>query len=130
MLHGDGSVVFVDSGYKGVEKRPEIVAAQESGERRRDIDWHVAQHRSTINKMPDSPAKDIRCALKRLMAQVRARVEHPFHVVKNLFRHRKTRYKGLAKNAAQLFSLFGLANLVIDKRRLMALNSYGRGAPA
>lgn len=33
-----------------------------------------------------------------------AKVEHPFHVIKNLFRHRKTRYRGLAKNTAQLFT--------------------------
>ncbi|MGU7841648.1 transposase [Burkholderia sp. AW33-5] len=45
-------------------------------------------------------------ALERTKAQIRARVEHPFHVVKNLFRHRKVRYKGLLKNTAQRFSLF------------------------
>jgi IS5 family transposase len=53
------------------------------------------------------------------------KVEHPFHVVKNLFRHRKVRYKGLAKNEAQLFSLFGLANLVIAERRLLAFDARG-----
>jgi transposase, IS5 family len=51
-------------------------------------------------------------------AQLRAIVEHPFHVVKNLFRHRKVRYRGLAKNTAQLFSLFALANLVLARRLL------------
>ncbi len=56
---------------------------------------------------------------------MRAKVEHPFHVIKNLFRHKKVRYKGLAKNEAQLFSLFGLANLVIAKRRLLALDARG-----
>ncbi|SDX65945.1 transposase, partial [Thiocapsa roseopersicina] len=49
-----------------------------------------------------------------------ARVEHPFHVIKNLFRHRKVRYKGLAKNRAQLKVLFGLANLVLAKPALLA----------
>jgi hypothetical protein len=44
-------------------------------------------------------------------------------VVKNLFRHRKARYKGLAKNAAQMFSLFGLANIVIAKGHLLALHA-------
>jgi IS5 family transposase len=83
-----------------------------------------------IEKMADGAAKDIRRALERVKAQVCARVERPFHVVKNLFRYRKARYKGLAKNAAQLFSLFGLANLVIAKRRLMDGNRDGRGAPA
>jgi IS5 family transposase len=48
--------------------------------------------------------------LEKLKAGIRAKVEHPFHVIKNLFRHRKTRYRGLAKNEAQLFSLFGFAN--------------------
>ena len=62
---------------------------------------------------------------EQLKASVRAKVEHPFHVVKNLFRHKKVRYKGLAKNEAQLFSLFGLANLVIAKRRLLALHTRG-----
>jgi len=50
---------------------------------------------------------------------VRARVEHPFHVVKNLFRHRKVRYRGMLKNTAQLLTLFALANLVIAKRHLL-----------
>jgi transposase, IS5 family len=59
--------------------------------------------------------------LERVKAQIRARVEHPYHIVKNLFRHRKTRYRGLPKNDAHLHTLFALANLVIVKRRLLAL---------
>ena len=55
--------------------------------------------------------------LEHLKASVRAKVEHPFHVIKNLFRHCKTRYRGLAKNTAQLFTLFGFANLVLPGRR-------------
>ena len=61
---------------------------------------------------------------EQLKASVRAKVEHPFHVIKNRFGHRKVRYKGLAKNEAQLFSLFGLANLVIAKRQLLPLHDY------
>ena len=57
--------------------------------------------------------------LEKAKAQVRARVEHPFHIIKNLFKHRKVRYRGLAKNTAQLYSLFALANLVIARRALM-----------
>jgi IS5 family transposase len=45
-------------------------------------------------------------------------VEHPFHIVKNLFGYRKVRYRGLRKNLAQLHSLFALANLVIAGRIL------------
>jgi len=59
-------------------------------------------------------------AFEKAKAQVRALVEHPFHIIKNLFRHRKTRYRGLAKNTAQLHTLFALANLVIAKRMLLA----------
>jgi IS5 family transposase len=55
--------------------------------------------------------------LKHLKASVRVKVEHPFHFIKNLFRHRKKRYRGLAKNTAQLFTLFGFANLVLAERR-------------
>jgi IS5 family transposase len=62
---------------------------------------------------------------EQLKASVRAKVEHPFHVVKNLFRHRKVRYKGMAKNQGQLYSLFGLANLVIAKRSLMGRQARG-----
>ncbi|WP_017926237.1 transposase, partial [Thioalkalivibrio sp. HL-Eb18] len=50
-------------------------------------------------------------AAERHKAQLRSIVEHPFHVVKNLFGYRKVRYRGLKKNTAQLHSLFALANL-------------------
>ena len=56
-------------------------------------------------------------------------MEHPFHVVKNLFHYKKVRHKGLAKNKAQLYSLFGLANLVIIKKKLLAMVPQGTGAP-
>jgi IS5 family transposase len=56
--------------------------------------------------------------LEKTKASVRAKVEHCFHVVKCLFKHRKTRYRGLTKNNAQLFTLFGLANLVLARRYL------------
>ncbi len=61
------------------------------------------------------------------MASIRAKVEHPFHVIKTLFGYRKDRYKGLAKNQAQLFSLFGLANLVLPTRCKGRVN--GASAP-
>ena len=58
--------------------------------------------------------------IEQAKASIRAKVEHPFHVVKNLFRHRKTRYRGLDKNTKQLFTLFGLANLVLARKWLLA----------
>jgi IS5 family transposase len=46
-------------------------------------------------------------------------------VVKNRCGHRKVRYRGLEKNTAQLFTLFGLANLVLAKSRLLAPEARG-----
>ena len=63
--------------------------------------------------------------IEKLKASVRAKVEHPFRIVKNIFGMKKVRYKGLAKNTAQLFTLFGLANLLIVKRWLFAFNAQG-----
>jgi IS5 family transposase len=51
---------------------------------------------------------------------LRAKVEHVFHVVKNLLHHRKCRYKGLAKNTAHLNTLFAMANLMLSRRKLCA----------
>ena len=58
--------------------------------------------------------------IEQAKASIRAKVEHPFHVVKNLFRHRKTRYRGLDKNTQQFFTLFGLAKLVLARKWLLA----------
>ncbi|MGP9536283.1 transposase, partial [Halomonas sp. AOP42-E1-30] len=60
--------------------------------------------------------KTLLLAFEKTKASIRAKVEHPFHVIKNLFGYRKVRYKGLTKNQAQLFSLFALANLVLAGR--------------
>jgi IS5 family transposase len=56
--------------------------------------------------------------LEHLKASLRAKVEHPFHILKNLLGHRKARYRGLAKNTAQLYTLFGIANLMLARCRL------------
>jgi transposase, IS5 family len=125
VLHGQEAHAHGDAGYTGVEKRPEITQAQEQGKLRADIQWHVARKRGTIKQMADGLLKDLMLAAERAKAQIRARVEHPFHVVKNLFRHKKARYKGLAKNTAQLYSLFGLANLVIAKDKLLKPQAQG-----
>ena len=63
--------------------------------------------------------------VERVKAAVRAKVEHPFHIVKNRFGLKKVRYRGLTKNTAQLFTLFGLANLLIAKRQLFDLHARG-----
>jgi len=51
---------------------------------------------------------------------LRAKLEHAFRVIKRQFGHMKTRHRGLARNRAQLFTLFALGNLFLVRRRLMA----------
>ena len=58
--------------------------------------------------------------INRVIAMVWAKVEHPFWIVKRQFGHVKTRYRGMAKNRAQLVTLFALGNLFLMRRRLMA----------
>jgi IS5 family transposase len=114
LLHGREKEAHVDAGYLGVEKREEIAT------RHPDIAWQVAAKRGKVKAMTEGPLKALHQHLEKLKAKVRARVEHPFHIIKNLFKHRKTRYRGLAKNTAQLHTLFALANLVIAKVPLLA----------
>ena len=95
-----------------MEKRAEILT------RFPQVEWQVAAKRGRIKAMAEGKRKEVAQALEKAKAQLRAYVEHPFHVVKNLFRHRKVRYRGLAKNTAQLHTLFALANLVIAKPAL------------
>ena len=61
--------------------------------------------------MSEGWQKTMAQAYEKLKAQVRSRVEHPFHVVKNLFHYKKARYKGIDKNDSQLNMLFALSNL-------------------
>src|ERR687890_1198533 len=110
VLHGAEEDVFADAGYTGADKRPELED--------RDVCWNIAIKRSIIKALPKG-LRDLAEPVERALAQVRAWVEHPFHIVKNLFRHKKLRYRGLAKNTAQLHTLFALANLVIVKKTLL-----------
>ena len=90
------------------KKREEIAAAQAEGKIRRDVAWHIATKRGKIVQMAEGRVKQLRLAIERKKAQIRSLVEHPFHVIKNLFGHKKVSYKGLAKNRARMFSLFAL----------------------
>jgi IS5 family transposase len=114
LLHGQETQVHADAGYIGVEKREEITALN------RPIDWQIACKRGQLKKMEEGPEKETLKATEKAKASVRAFVEHPFHILKNIFRHRKVRYRGLAKNGHQLHTLFGLANLLIGARRTTA----------
>jgi IS5 family transposase len=111
LLHGREEAVFADAGYTGADKRPELED--------RDVSWNIAIKRSIIKALPKG-LRDLAEPVERALSQLRAWVEHPFHIVKNRFGHKKLRYRGLAKNTAQLRTLFALGNLVIVKKALLA----------
>ena len=110
LLHGQEQDVFADAGYQGVQKRPEISS------RKAQPQWHIAAKRGKIRAMPEGKLKEAIQKFEKIKAQVRSRVEHPFHILKNIFKYRKVRYRGLAKNTAQLHTLFALANLILARR--------------
>jgi len=114
LLHGEEEVVFADSGYRGVEKREEIQ------EQHPHVDWQIAMmpgKRKALNKA--KPSHALRDKLEKLKASIRAKVEHPFRVIKCQFGHRKTRYRGLVKNTNQLLVMFALSNLWMVRKRIL-----------
>lgn len=114
LLHGEETDVFADSGYRGVHKRDEVI------EDHAQVSWHVAMmpsHRKALDK--DTPLGAILDALEKTKARIRAKVEHPFRVIKCQFGHRKTRYRGLAKNTSQLLVMFALSNLWMVRKRIL-----------
>ena len=114
LLHGQEEVVFADSGYRGVEKRQEIQ------DKHAGVDWEIAMmpgKRKALDKTKASQALTDR--IEKIKASIRAKVEHPFRVIKCQFGHRKTRYRGLAKNTSQLLVMFALSNLWMVRKRMI-----------
>jgi len=112
LVHGEETDVFADAGYQGVSKREETQGIE--------VNWHVAMRpgkRKVLDK--DTPMGAIMDQLEQTKASIRAKVEHPFRVIKRQFGHVKVRYRGLAKNTAQLHTLFALSNLWMVRRTLL-----------
>ena len=113
LLHGEENMVGADAGYTGVEKRPEHQG--------REVIWQIAARRSTYKKLGKrSPLYKAKRKIEKAKAQVRAKVEHPFRVIKRQFGYVKTRFRGLAKNTVQLVTLFALSNLWMARRHLLS----------
>ena len=114
LLHGQEEVVFADSGYRGVHKREEVHAQHP------DVDWQIAMMLSQRKAMDKSkPINALKEQLEKLKASIRAKVEHPFRVIKCQFGHRKVRYRGLAKNTSQLLVMFAMSNLWMVRKRIL-----------
>ncbi|MGV1010770.1 MAG: IS5 family transposase [Dermatophilaceae bacterium] len=107
LVRCDDQVVYADAGYQGVEKRPDIVADQHLSK----VEWRVAARKGVLKTMPGPDRQ-----MESRKASVRAKVEHPFLILKRDFGFAKTRYRGLAKNLNLLHMGFASANLVMRAR--------------
>ncbi len=110
LLHGQEQTVHADAGYQGAHKRA----------RQRGRTWFIAAKRGRVKAMAEGELKEATKHVEYVKAAVRAKVEHPFRVVKRQFGYQKVRFKGLFKNTAQILTLFALSNLWMARRTLLA----------
>ena len=87
LLHGEEKVAYGDAGYEGLEKREEMV--------RTKVDCRIAMRAGKRRHLPDAGEGAVQRWMERAKAHVRAKVEHPFRVLKQQFGFWKTRLRGL-----------------------------------
>jgi len=116
LLHGQEADVFGDAGYQGADKRAD---AKESHK------WHVAMRPGKRRKLDkeNNPIDAMVNKVEKIKASIRAKVEHPFRVIKRQFGFTKVRYRGLKKNTLQLKTLFALSNLWMVRHQLMEIRA-------
>lgn len=113
LLHGEETDAFGDAGYQGAHKRPDA---------RADLNWHIAMRPGKRAALDKSKRIDsLIDQVEKIKAGIRAKVEHPFRVIKRQFGYVKVRYRGLAKNAAQTTTLFALSNLWMVRKKLASI---------
>jgi transposase, IS5 family len=112
LLHGQETDVLADAGYQGVGKREEAQGLA--------VNWHIAM------RPGKRAALDLKNALaakidqvEKIKASIRAKVEHPFRLIKQQFGYTKLRYRGLAKNTARLQVMFALGNLWMARKVIL-----------
>jgi transposase, IS5 family len=111
LLQGDETDAFGDAGYQGAHKRANAPPG---------VRWHVAMRpgkRAALDK--SKPLGAMINEVERIKASIRAKVEHPFRVIKRQFGFVKVRYRGLKKNTAQLTTLLALSNLWMVRGKLL-----------
>ena len=114
LLHGKEKDAFGDAGYQGITKRADA---------NRDVTWHVAMRpgkRKALDK-ENNPIDALIDQVEKIKASIRAKVEHPFRVIKRQFGYAKVRYRGIKKNTLQLKTLFALSNLWMVRHQLLAV---------
>jgi IS5 family transposase len=110
LLHGEELAVYGDKAYASEEKKKEYEA--------RGIEWRINRK---ANRGHQLTQEDMECNHRQ--SQIRAKGEHAFLVVKHLWHYQKVRYKGLYKNAVQVFSLLALANLYLVRHDLRMMGA-------
>lgn len=114
LLHGEENAIYADAGYTGVEKRKE--------HDNREVVLQIAMRRSTCSKLNKrSVLYKAKRKIEYLKDQTRAKVEHPFRVIKRQFGYVKVHFRGRMKNTAQLTTLFALSNLWMARKKLMGM---------
>ena len=108
LLEGETVAVYGGKAYSGWE--------EEKKYNKKGVKWRVSRKAKQGRKLSSGEKMH-----NGVVNSTRARVEHAFGVVKNLWGYRKTRYRGLAKNGAQMFALFGLANFYMVRKKLLEL---------
>ena len=108
LLHGEEQRVFGDAGYLGIQKRAEH-------KHRKDVSWFIAKRPGTRKKLDANKLK-----AEKIKASIRAKVEHPFRYIKQVFGYSKVRYRGLSKNTNRLHLLAAFTNLMIGEKYLLA----------
>jgi IS5 family transposase len=118
LLHGKETEAWGDAGYQGAAKQPDA---------KDDVCWNIAMRPGKRKKLDKGRlVDDLNDQLERLKAGTRAKVEHPFRVIKRQFGHIKVRYRGLKKNTAQLHTLFALSNLWMARQTLIGTQARVR----
>ncbi|RBH44027.1 IS5 family transposase, partial [Xanthomonas oryzae pv. oryzae] len=112
LLHGKEDTVCGDSGYTGLEKREEM-------KRKRTLRYLIAEKPSKLKQIKSKRELKLAKRWEHTKASLRAKVEHPFRVIKRQFGYVKVRYRGLVKNTAQMLTLFALSNLWLKRKELM-----------
>ena len=111
LLHGEETVGYGDAGYQGIEKRPEMQG--------RNISFRIAMRPGKRRALPDTPEGRLDDLIETAKAHIRAKVEHPFRVIKQQFGFQKTRLRGMLKNSCKVSVLAALANLYMARGELL-----------
>jgi transposase, IS5 family len=105
LLHGDECKVWGDGAYQGQGE-----AIRQAAPRAQDMTSRRVKYKNFVDELQK--------AKNRVKARVRAKVEHPFRILKRIFGFEKVRYRGLKKNHERLCTCFALVNLYLHRKRL------------